>query len=216
MGFEVEGAQDDGLVEIEWLPFELKQPPAPLPDPRGEYIRGHWRDRVYRLALEHDVEIQVPRHQPRSTLALTLHAFAEEAGKGRACRAAVHRAFFAQGLDVSDEGVLREVAQEAGLDTDVAIEVARGRPGLPACARWARMPCGSGYTASRRSRPGRESSTTAPPSRAVCAPCWPAGRTRGGFEGVTRKVYTQAGLRVRREARGGARPASDARSGGRT
>ncbi len=124
MGFEVEEAEDEGVVEIEWLPFELRPAPAQLPDPRGEYIRDHWRGQVYRLAVEHDVEIHVPRYQPRSTLALTLHSFAVEEGKGRAFRDAAHRAFFVEGLDVSDESVLREAAQQAGLDADTALEAA--------------------------------------------------------------------------------------------
>ena len=70
---------------------------------------------MYRLADGHGVEIHVPRYQPRSTLALTLHAFAVEAGKGRPFRNATHRAFFVEGLDVGDEVVLREAAEEAGL-----------------------------------------------------------------------------------------------------
>jgi predicted DsbA family dithiol-disulfide isomerase len=124
MGFEVEEAEDEGVVEIEWLPFELRPAPAPLPDPRGEYIRDHWHEQVYRLGLEHGVEIHVPRYQPRPTLTLTLHSFAVEDGKGRAFRDAAHRAFFVEGLDVSDESVLREAAQEAGLDADTALEAA--------------------------------------------------------------------------------------------
>ena len=124
MGFEVEEAEDEGVVEIEWLPFELRPAPAPLPDPRGEYIRDHWHEQVYRLALEHGVEIHVPRYQPRSTLALTLHLFAVEEGKGRAYRGAAHRASFVEGFDVSDESVLRETAQEAGLGADAAMEAA--------------------------------------------------------------------------------------------
>ncbi len=124
MGFEVEEAENEGVAEIEWLPFELRPAPAPLPEPRGEYIRGHWRGQVYRLADEHGVEIHVPRYQPRSTLALTLHAFAVEEGKGRAYRNAAHRAFFVEGLDVGDDAVLREAASEAGLDADAALEAA--------------------------------------------------------------------------------------------
>jgi len=124
MGFEVEEAENEGVAEIEWLPFELRPAPAPLPEPRGEYIRGHWRGQVYRLADEHGVEIHVPRYQPRSTLALTLHAFAVEEGKGRAYRNAAHRAFFVEGLDVGDDAVLREAAREAGLDADAALEAA--------------------------------------------------------------------------------------------
>ncbi|MEJ7841318.1 MAG: DsbA family protein [Rubrobacter sp.] len=124
MGFEVEEAENEGVAEIEWLPFELRPAPAPLPEPRGEYIRGHWRGQVYRLADEHGVEIHVPRYQPRSTLALTLHAYAVEEDKGRAYRNAAHRAFFVEGLDVGDDAVLREAAREAGLDADAALEAA--------------------------------------------------------------------------------------------
>lgn len=124
MGFEVEAAEDEGLAEVEWLPFELRPAPAPLPEPRGEYIRGHWRGQVYRLAGEHGVEIHIPRYQPRSTLALTLHAYAVEEGRGRLFRNAAHRAFFVEGLDVGDDAVLREVAREAGLDPDAALEAA--------------------------------------------------------------------------------------------
>ena len=124
MGFEVEEAEDEDRVEVDWLPFELRPAPAPLPEPRGEYIRGHWRGQVYRLADEHGVEIHVPRYQPRSTLALALHGFAVEAGKGRPFRNAAHRAFFVEGLDISDDAVLREAAREAGLDPDAALEAA--------------------------------------------------------------------------------------------
>ena len=124
MGFEVERTEDEGLVEIEWLPFELRPAPAPLPEPRGEYIRGHWRGQVYRLADVHGVEIHTPRYQPRSTLALTLHSFAVDEGKGRPFRNAAHRAFFVDGLDVGDDAVLRETAREAGLDAEAAMEAA--------------------------------------------------------------------------------------------
>jgi len=121
---EVERAEDEDSVEIEWLPFELRPAPNPLPEPRGTYIRDHWRNHVYGLALEHEVEIHVPCFQPRSTLALTLHSYAEEEGCGRAYREAAHRAFFIEGLNLGDEGALREVAKEAGLDDDSAVTAA--------------------------------------------------------------------------------------------
>ena len=121
---EVERAEDEDSVEIEWLPFELRPAPNPLPEPRGTYIRDHWRNHVYGLALEHEVEIHVPCFQPRSTLALTLHSYAEEEGRGRAYREAAHRAFFIEGLNLADEGTLREVAKEAGLDDDSAVAAA--------------------------------------------------------------------------------------------
>jgi predicted DsbA family dithiol-disulfide isomerase len=121
---EVERAEDEDYVEIEWLPFELRPAPDPLPEPRGTYIRDHWRNHVYGLALEHDVEIHVPCFQPRSRLALTLHSYAEEEERGRAYREAAHRAFFIEGLNLGDEGTLREVAKEAGLDDDSAVAAA--------------------------------------------------------------------------------------------
>jgi predicted DsbA family dithiol-disulfide isomerase len=121
---EVERAEDEDSVEIEWLPFELRPAPNPLPQPRGTYIRDHWRNHVYGLALKHEVEIHVPCFQPRSTLALTLHSYAEEEGRGRAYREAAHRAFFIEGLNLGDEGALREVAKEVGLDEDSAVAAA--------------------------------------------------------------------------------------------
>ena len=121
---EVEQAEDEGLVKIEWLPFELRPAPEALPEPRGTYIRDHWRDHVYGLAISHGVEIHVPCTQPRSTLALALHSWAEEEGRGRAMRDAAHRAFFIKGLNLGDEEVLRQVTQEAGLDADLAIAAA--------------------------------------------------------------------------------------------
>ncbi len=116
LGFEVEQAEDDGLVEIEWLPFELRSAPKELPGPLARP----------RLRARHPSRSRDPRprYQPRSTLALSLHSFAEEEGRGRAYRDAAHRAFFVEGLNISDEGVLREAAEEAGLDADEAITAA--------------------------------------------------------------------------------------------
>jgi predicted DsbA family dithiol-disulfide isomerase len=124
LAHEVEEAEDEGLVEVEWLPFELRPAPAALPEPRGEYIRDHWRDHVYGLVQNHGVEIHVPTYQPRSTLALALHSFAEERGRGRAYREAAHHVFFVAGQDLGDEKVLREVAKAAGLDEEAAAEAA--------------------------------------------------------------------------------------------
>jgi len=121
---EVEQAEDEDSLEIEWVPFELRPAPKKLPEPRGTYIRDHWYNHVYGLALEHEVEIHVPCFQPRSTLALALHSFAEEEGRGRAYREAAHRGFFIEGLNLGDEEMLREVAREAGLDEDSAIAAA--------------------------------------------------------------------------------------------
>jgi hypothetical protein len=38
LAHEGEEAEDEGLVEVEWLPFELRPAPAALPEPRGEPV----------------------------------------------------------------------------------------------------------------------------------------------------------------------------------
>ena len=177
LGFEVERAEDDLPLEIEWLPFELRPAPKELPEPRGTYIRDHWRDHVYGLALDHGVEIHVPRYQPRSTLALALHSYAEEKGRGREYRDAAHRAFFIEGLDLGDEGVLRAVAREAGLDDDMAISAAWEPGRIQPFARYAKRPRASGCPACRRSPPRRGYSTTAPRRPVRFVRCWPTRRS---------------------------------------
>jgi predicted DsbA family dithiol-disulfide isomerase len=38
-GFAVEAIQDEGAVEIEWLPFKLRPAPRPLLEVRGDHLR---------------------------------------------------------------------------------------------------------------------------------------------------------------------------------
>ena len=47
-------------MEVEWLPFELRPAPGALPEPRGEYIRDHWREHDYGLAQSHGGKIHAP------------------------------------------------------------------------------------------------------------------------------------------------------------
>jgi predicted DsbA family dithiol-disulfide isomerase len=120
---EVEAAEDAG-IPVEWVPFELRPAPAELPEPRGRYIRDHWRDHVYPLALAYGIEIHVPVYQPRSTLSLAAYLWAQDEGAGRAWREGAQRAFFVEGRDVNDERTLRQVAVESGLSPDGAIAAA--------------------------------------------------------------------------------------------
>jgi predicted DsbA family dithiol-disulfide isomerase len=120
---EVEAAEDAG-VPVEWVPFELRPAPDPLPEPRGTYIRDHWRDHVYPLALAYKIEIHVPVYQPRSTLVLAAGLWADAQGAGRAWREAAQRAFFIEGRDVGDEQALRRIARRCGLDASGAVAAA--------------------------------------------------------------------------------------------
>ncbi len=128
---EIERVEDAGLP-VRWAPFELRPAPDPLPEPRGRYIRDHWREAVYPLATAYGTEIHVPRFQPRSTLALAAAQEAERRGAGRAWRREVQAAFFIAGEDVSDERVLRGCAARAGLDGDEVVAAAWDPDGLRA------------------------------------------------------------------------------------
>lgn len=136
LGFEVEQVEDDRLAEVDWLPFEFGAASKELSEPRGTFIRDH----VYGLATTHEVEIHVPRCQPRSTLTLALHSFVEEEGRGRAYRDTAHRAFFVEGLNLAGEGVLREAAQEVGLNAGEAIMGAWNPERISACEWCAKKP----------------------------------------------------------------------------
>jgi predicted DsbA family dithiol-disulfide isomerase len=120
----VEVAEDDGLVAVDWLPFELRPPPRPLLEVRGDHLRVDWRRNVYRLSTEREIEIHLPRYQPRSTLPLAACLWAGDAGRLRPFKHALYEAFFCEGLDIATDGEIARAAARAGLDPDGAIEAA--------------------------------------------------------------------------------------------
>ena len=125
--FAADAAEDNGLLEIEWLPFELRPPGRPLLEPRGDHLRVDWTRNVYRRALSLGIEIHLPRTQPRSTLPLSACLWAAEQGRGRELRRAFYAAFFCEGEDIATESQIMLAAHRAGLDPAGAIEAAYGR-----------------------------------------------------------------------------------------
>ena len=127
----IEQAEDAGEVEVEWLPFELRPPPRPLLEVRGDHLRVDWTRHVYARAQALGIEIHLPRYQPRSTLALAACLWAGEAGRLRAFKHALYEAFFCEGEDIATDHELARAASRAGLDPDQAVEAAyspdRGR-----------------------------------------------------------------------------------------
>ena len=120
----VEAAEDEGAVEVEWLPFELRPAPMPLLDPRGDHLRVDWTQNVYRRALQLGIEIHLPRYQPRSTLPLAACLWAGEEGRLRDFKHALYEAFFCEGEDIATDGELARAAGRAGLDADGAVAAA--------------------------------------------------------------------------------------------
>ena len=119
-----EGVEDEGRLEIAWLPFELRPAPKPLLAPRGDHLRVDWRRTVYRRALALGVEIHLPRYQPRSTLPLAACLWAEEQGALRPFKHALYEAFFCEGEDIATDGEIARAAERSGLDPDGAVRAA--------------------------------------------------------------------------------------------
>jgi predicted DsbA family dithiol-disulfide isomerase len=120
----VEAAEDNGEVEVKWLPFELRPAPRPLLEPRGDHLRVDWTQNVYRRALAMGVEIHLPRYQPRSTLPLAACLWTEEQGRLRRFKHALYEAFFCEGEDIATDREIARAAARAGLDPDGAVAAA--------------------------------------------------------------------------------------------
>jgi predicted DsbA family dithiol-disulfide isomerase len=120
----IEAAEDAGVIEVEWLPFELRPAPKPLLEPRGDHLRVDWTQNVYRRALALGIEIHLPRYQPRSTLPLAACLWAGEQGRLRAFKHALYEAFFCEGEDIATDREIARAARHVELDPDAAVAAA--------------------------------------------------------------------------------------------
>src|SRR5215218_2370110 len=120
----IEAAEDDGSVEVEWLPFELRPAPKALLEPRGDHLRVDWTRNVYARAQALGIEIHLPRYQPRSTLPLAACLWAQEQGRMRAFKHALYEAFFCEGEDIATDAEIARAAERAGLDGPEAVRAA--------------------------------------------------------------------------------------------
>ncbi|BDT60860.1 DSBA oxidoreductase [Massilia varians] len=105
-----------GQVDVVWRAFELRPAPKPTLDPDGEYLHTTWNRSVYPMAAERGMRLKLPPVQPRSRLAFEAVAHAREQGHFDAMHEALFRAFFEDGRDIGNPGVLADIAQETGLD----------------------------------------------------------------------------------------------------
>lgn len=103
-------------MTIRWLAFELRPEPVELLDPRGEYLNAAWRDHVYPLAARLGLPLKQPPVQARSRLAHEAAKWAAEYGNFEQYNLGVFRAFFEFGLDIGKIEVLRNIAEQLGMD----------------------------------------------------------------------------------------------------
>src|SRR5436305_12071715 len=100
------------------MPFELRPYPNTTLRPEGDYLQRAWAQSVYPLARRMGVPITLPRvsPQPHTHLAFEGYQYAREHGKGNAYNHRVLEAFFRDGQDIGDIGVLTRPAAEVGRD----------------------------------------------------------------------------------------------------
>ncbi len=88
----------------------------PSLDPEGEYLQRAWRDSVYPMSERLGVKMKLPPLQPRSRRAHEAAHWARTQGGFDEYNAAIFRAFFERGEDISDVEVLVKLADEMKLD----------------------------------------------------------------------------------------------------
>jgi predicted DsbA family dithiol-disulfide isomerase len=111
------------------MPFELRPEPHPTLRPEGDYLQRAWAERVYPIARRMGVSINLPKvsPQPHSHLAFEGYQYAKEQGKGNNYNHRVLEAFFVEGQDIGDIGVLTKLAGEVGLNQKEFEEALRSR-----------------------------------------------------------------------------------------
>ncbi|NVJ09366.1 DsbA family oxidoreductase [Myxococcus sp. AM001] len=105
-------------LDIHWRAFELRPAPVRPLAPMSELPRSAWPRAVYPMAEQRGLTMQPPPVQPRSRLALEAAEFAKDTGSFTPFHEALFRAFFEDGRDIGDLGVLGDLAEDVGLDRE--------------------------------------------------------------------------------------------------
>jgi predicted DsbA family dithiol-disulfide isomerase len=111
-------AQKHGLA-VEWLPYELRPAPAPLPDIAGSdgpRYRANWERGVAPLAEQFGVEMHFTPVKPRSRLAHEAAEAARAQDHFEPMRVAIFQAYFVESRDIGQLEVLTEIGRKVGLD----------------------------------------------------------------------------------------------------
>src|SRR5581483_11051841 len=111
------------------MPFELRPEPHPTLRPEGDYLQRAWQQSVYPIARRMGVPIKLPAvsPQPHSHLAFEGYQYAKQHGKGNEYNHRILEAFFVEGQDIGQIGVLTKLAGEVGLDEKEVEEALRTR-----------------------------------------------------------------------------------------
>jgi predicted DsbA family dithiol-disulfide isomerase len=106
-------------VEFQWLPYELRPEPVPLPDMTGDNLvqaEARWNRGVAPLSQRYGIHMRFPHTKPRSRFAHEAAEFARDQGKFDEMKEAIFRAFFVGDRDIGEVDVLLDAAESIGLD----------------------------------------------------------------------------------------------------
>jgi predicted DsbA family dithiol-disulfide isomerase len=111
------------------MPFELRPEPHPTLRPEGDYLQRAWQQSVYPIARRMGVPITLPpvSPQPHTHLAFEGYQYAREHGKGHEYNHRILEAFFVEGQDIGQIGVLTSLVGEVGLNKKEFEEALRTR-----------------------------------------------------------------------------------------
>ncbi|MDX1673289.1 MAG: DsbA family oxidoreductase [Longimicrobiales bacterium] len=116
----------DVRLDVTWHPFEIhpEVPADGMPAEALGYPADQWERMVAHLRAQAEAEGLEVGHLTRVSnthraLAAATWARDERPDRFRAFHDALFRAYFGEGRDIGDPGVVRAVAAEAGLDPDV-------------------------------------------------------------------------------------------------
>lgn len=118
-------------MTVTWLPFELHpEVPhegrslvdvfGPAAAPRLQMTLQHLQERTRELGLP----LRPPTHLYNTRRALRLSEYAREQGRMEQLHSLLFGAYFAEGQNLDDDGVLAAAAVGAGLDLDAALAAA--------------------------------------------------------------------------------------------
>ena len=105
-------------IAVQWRAFELRPEPVPTLQPDGDYLRTTWDSSVYPMAEQRGMTLRLPPVQPRSRKAFEAAAFARDNSFCDEMRVALFKAFFEDGLDLSDNSVLTALGAQVGLEPE--------------------------------------------------------------------------------------------------
>ena len=113
----VTGAAERTGLEVRPVPFELRPPPEPLPDPGADELAREL-ETARTVAEEWGIALEPPPLVPRTRKAHEAVAYTLEHGSTAAMLQGIYDALWTDGLDIARLDVLADIGEEAGLERD--------------------------------------------------------------------------------------------------